>query len=72
MNKTTIIAWTISFVGTILWVYGYFAIGNPSLIDWHSRVPLWIADFFPNLQSEIGMALVCAGTMLTHWPPRRK
>jgi hypothetical protein len=53
-----------------IWTYGYFAIGNPSLIDWRAHTPWWIADFLPNIESEIGMALVCIGSFLTYWPPR--
>ena len=45
-----IVGWVILAVGTGLWVYGYVAIGNPSLVDWHSRAPWWVADFLPNLR----------------------
>jgi hypothetical protein len=38
-----------------LWLYGYFATGNPPLIDWHTSTPWWIADYLPNIESEIGM-----------------
>jgi hypothetical protein len=65
------IGWIISLVGMTLWVYGYFATGNPSLIDWHTYTPWWIADFLPNIESEIGLAVACAGTILTYWPSRR-
>jgi hypothetical protein len=52
------------------WLYGYYTTGNPSLIDWHAHTPWWIADFLPNIESEIGMALVCASMVLIYWPSR--
>jgi hypothetical protein len=61
VSKAAIIGRIISLAGTALWLYGYLATGNPSLIDWHVDTPWWIADFLPNNESEIGMALVFAG-----------
>ena len=71
MSKAVIIGWIVQLVGMTLWLYGYFATGNPSLIDWHAHTPWWIADFLPNIESEIGMALVFAGIVPIYWPPRR-
>ena len=71
MNKRLIVGWIITLAGTALWTYGYFAMGNTSLIDWHTLTPWWIADFFPNIQSEIGMALVCVGMLPIYWPSHR-
>jgi len=71
VNKTAILAWSISSAGMALWLYGYFGTGAPSLIDWHTHTPWWVADFLPNLESEIGMTLLCLGTVLIYWPPRR-
>jgi hypothetical protein len=62
---------TIELAGMVLRLYRYFATGNPTLIDWHGRTPWWIADFLPNIESEIGMALVFAGIDAIYWPPRR-
>jgi len=56
----------------VLWLYGYFATGNPSLIDWQANTPWWIADFLPNIESEIGMVLVCVGMVPIYWPPPRQ
>jgi len=71
-SKITVVAWIISLAGTVLWIYGYYATGNPSFIDWHTYTPWGISDFLPNVQSEIGMALAWAGTVLVYWPPRRQ
>jgi hypothetical protein len=61
VSKPVIIGWTIELVGIALWLYGYLATGNPSLIDWPVNTPWWVAGFLPNIESEIGMALVFAG-----------
>ena len=71
MSNALIIGWITELVGLALWLYGYFATGNPSLIDWRANTPWWIADFLPNIESEIGMALVFAGMVPLYWPPRR-
>ena len=72
MTKPVIAGWIILMVGTILWTYGYFVTGHPSLIDWQAHTPWWIADTLPNIESEIGMALVSASMVPMYWPsPRR-
>ena len=63
-----IIGWIVSLAGTALWLYGYFATGNRSLIDWHAHTPWWVADFLPNIESEIGMVLAFAGMLPIYWP----
>jgi len=68
LNKTVILAWIISLAGMALWLYGYLVAGHPSLIDWRADTPWWIADFLPNIESEIGMVLVCVGSVLVYWP----
>jgi hypothetical protein len=71
VSKAVFIGWITELAGMALWLYGYFATGNPSLINWHAITPWWIADFLPNIESEIGMALVCAGMVPIYWPSRR-
>jgi hypothetical protein len=70
MSKTMIIGWTIELVGTALWVYGYFATGSPTLINWRDFAPHWIDEFLPNIQSEIGMVLVFVAMIPIYWPHR--
>jgi hypothetical protein len=73
MNKIAISGWILLLLGSALWIYGYFVTGHPSWIDWHANTPWWIADYLTNLESEIGMVLVCIGSALTYWPsPRQK
>jgi hypothetical protein len=68
MSKTVIVGWIIMLAGTALWIYGYFATGNPPLFDWQTHTPWWISELLPNIESEIGMALVWAGMVPAYWP----
>jgi hypothetical protein len=71
MTRPVVIGWIVSQSGTALWVYGYFATGNRSLVDWHANTLWWIADFLPNIESEIGLALAIIGMVPIYWPIRR-
>ena len=71
MNKPATIGWIISVGGLALWAYGYYSTGHPPLISWPAYSPWWISDFLPNLNSEIGMALMIVGSALTYWPSER-
>lgn len=68
MTRTALAGWIITVAGTIVWIYGYFVTGHPPLIDWQAYTPWWIADYLPNLESEIGLALVCIGMVPMYWP----
>ena len=71
MSKQAIIGQIVSLIGGAIWIFGYFVTGHASLIDWHAYTPSWIADFLPNIESEIGMA-VCLGAMVAmYWPRSR-
>ena len=71
INKLVLIGWIVSLAGIALWIYGYFAEGHPSVIDWHARTPWWIADALPNVESEVGLAASFIGTALIYWPTKR-
>ena len=72
MSKTVIAGWIIEVAGTALWIYRYFATGNPSLINWQTITPWWIANFLPNIQAEIGGGACLSRTMIPlYWPRRR-
>lgn len=72
MGKTIAIGWMLQLIGTVFWIYGYFEPGHPSLIDWHRISPWWIADWLPNLESEMAMILVFAGLIPIYWPQNLK
>jgi hypothetical protein len=71
VSKTVIIGYIISLTGSALWIYGYFTIGSPPIIDWHAHAPWWIADYLPNIESEIGMVLAIGALIPIYWPRRR-
>lgn len=71
MSKRVLFGWVLMTAGSALWIYGYFFTGHPSLINWRADVPKWIAEFLPNLESEIGMALMFVGMVPTYWPMPR-
>jgi hypothetical protein len=71
VSKAVITGWITELGGIVLWLYGYLATGNPPLIDWNANAPWWIADYLPNIESEIGMVLVFAGMVPIYWPSRR-
>jgi len=68
MSKPIVIGWIIELLGSALWLYGYFETGHPSFINWHDKTPWWIAEWLPNLESELGMILVFAGMLPIYWP----
>jgi hypothetical protein len=70
MSKAVITGWIMMLSGTALWLYGYFATGNRSLINWRANTPWWIADYLPNIESEIGMTLVILAMVPLYWPRR--
>jgi fucose 4-O-acetylase-like acetyltransferase len=71
MSSTVVGGWIIALLGTGLWLYGCFTTGYPSLVDWHANTPWWVADFLPNIESEVGMALVFGSMVPIYWSPRR-
>ena len=70
MKVVIVLAWTLMLAGMALWGYGYFIPGTPPLVDWQANTPLWVADFLPNLESEIGLILTCLGMVPLYWPVR--
>ena len=70
MTKAVIIGWLIELLGVAVWLYGYVSTGSPSIVDWQTIAPSWIADWLPNIQSEIGMTLMFAGMIPVYWPRR--
>jgi len=68
LTKTAIIGSLIFLSGSAFWLYGYFAVGHPSMIDWQAIAPWWVADFLPNLESELGMSFCIIGMVPMYWP----
>src|SRR5690348_3831486 len=70
MRKTVAFGYGVSLIGTAVWLYGYLVGGSPSLIRWDAITPWWIADYLPNIQAEIGMALMLVSMVPIYWPAR--
>jgi len=71
MSRVVVLGWIASLGGMILWLYGYLTTGSSSFVDWHNKTPWWIADYLPNIQAEIGMALMSVGMVVIYWPGKK-
>ena len=67
-----IAGWGMMIVGTALWGYGLYVTGTAPIFDWKSNAPWWIADYLPNMESELGLVLMCLGMIPLYWPRRPK
>jgi hypothetical protein len=70
-SKWVTFGWIISLAGSVLWLYGYFEFGSPPLINWYSMVPVWIAQFFRNIECETGLGCSLTGMLLISFPHLR-
>jgi hypothetical protein len=61
------IGWAIYAAGFVIWCFGYLSAGHASLIDWATVTPWWIASFVPNLEAEIGLALMFVSMIPIYW-----
>ena len=68
LSRLNILGWTLMGIGLVVWFYGYVATGHPPLVDWSSTFPEWISEFLPNLESEIGFAMMILGAVPAYWP----
>jgi hypothetical protein len=66
------IGWAIYAAGFVIWLFGYFSAGHPSVFDWVAATPWWISSFVPNLEAELGVALMFASMVPIYWPAERK
>jgi hypothetical protein len=55
-----ILGWLIYVAGFAIWLFGYLSPGHAAVFDWHAATPWWISSFVPNLEAELGMALMFA------------
>jgi hypothetical protein len=53
-----IFGWVIYAAGFAIWLFGYLSAGHAPVFDWNAATPWWIASFVPNLEAELGMALM--------------
>jgi hypothetical protein len=46
--------------------------GHASAFDWDVATPSWISSFVPNLEAELGLALMFASMIPIYWRAGRK
>ena len=59
------IGWAIYAAGFAIWLFGYLSVGHAPLFDWKAATPWWISSFVPNLEAELGLALMFASVIST-------
>ena len=68
MPNAKSIGWAIYAAGFVIWLFGYLSTGHASAFDW----PWWISSFVPNLEAELGLALMFASMIPIYWRAGRK
>jgi hypothetical protein len=61
------IGWAIYAAGFAIWLFGYLSAGHAPLFDWKAATPWWISSFVPNLEAELGLALMFASMIPIYW-----
>jgi hypothetical protein len=64
------IGWAIYAAGIAIWLFGYLSTGHASAFDWGAATPRWISIFVPNLEAELGLALMFASMVPIYWCAR--
>ena len=52
--------WALYAAGFAIWLFGYLSAGHPPVFDWKGATPWWVSSFVPNLEAELGLALMYA------------
>ena len=65
MLKAKNIGWAIYGIGFAIWLFGYVSAGHAPLFNWEVATPWWISSFLPNLEAEVGTALMFASMLPT-------
>ena len=60
MANAKSIGWAIYAAGFVIWLFGYVSTGHAAAFDWEGATPRWISSFVPNLEAEVGLALMFA------------
>jgi hypothetical protein len=67
MANAKSIGWAIYAAGFVIWLFGYLSAGHASAFDWDVATPSWISSFVPNLEAELGLALMFASMIPIYW-----
>ena len=65
-RQLQITGWTVSLLGTAIYLYGYLTPTAATLISW----PSWAASYVPNPAAEAGLLLACLAMIPLYWPVR--
>jgi hypothetical protein len=66
------IGWAIYAAGFVIWCFGFLTAGHAPLFDWAASTPWWISSFVPNLEAELGLALMFASMAPIYWRAAQK
>jgi hypothetical protein len=64
--------WAIYGAGFAIWLFGYVSAGHAPVFDWKVATPWWISSFVPNLEAELGLALMLASLIPIYWRAGQK
>ena len=67
MPNAKSIGWAIYSAGFVIWLFGYLSVGHAPAFDWVAATPWWISSFVPNLEAELGIALMFASMVPIYW-----
>jgi len=65
------IGWAIYAAGFVIWLFGYVSTGHAAVFDWDVATPRWISSFVPNLEAELGLALMFVSMIPIYWRAKR-
>jgi hypothetical protein len=51
---------------------GYVSAGHAPIFVWDTATPWWISSFVPNLEAELGLALMFGSMIPIYWLAGRK
>ena len=69
-SNATVVGWAIYAAGFVIWGFGYLSAGHAPVFDWVAATPWWISSFVPNLEAELGLALMFASMVPIYWRAR--
>jgi hypothetical protein len=59
------VGWLIYALGVATWLFGYVSAGHAPVFDWSRATPWWISSFVPDIEAELGLALMFASMIPT-------
>src|SRR5262249_12614657 len=72
MPNARSIGWGMYAAGFVIWLFGYFNAGPPPRFVLALGAPWWISSFVPNLEAELGLALMFVSMVPIYWRAGRK